>query len=67
MDYDKIFTLAQECVEGEWPDDRIFYVCGHSYEFDYNDTWGKFEELCKYISGRNDIFYGTNRETLLNA
>ncbi|HRW06563.1 MAG TPA: hypothetical protein P5121_15775, partial [Caldilineaceae bacterium] len=47
MDFDKMFELAREFVEGEWPDDRIFYVWGHSYEFDYHDTWGKFEEFCQ--------------------
>ncbi|HOP12038.1 MAG TPA: polysaccharide deacetylase family protein [Oscillospiraceae bacterium] len=67
MDFDKMFESARDFVEGEWPDDRIFYVWGHSYEFDYNDTWGKFKELCEYISGRADIFYGTNCEVLLNA
>lgn len=25
----------------------------------------KFEEFCKLISGREDIFYGTNEEVLL--
>ncbi len=67
MDFDKMFQLARDFVEGEWPADRIFYVWGHSYEFDYHDTWDKFEKLCSYISGRKDIFYGTNCETLLNA
>lgn len=43
---------------------QLFYVWGHSYEFDAHDTWGKFEEFCRLIAGHDDIFYGTNREVL---
>jgi hypothetical protein len=25
-------------------------------------TWEKFEEICKKLSGRSEIFYGTNKE-----
>ena len=42
-------------------EDRIW---GHSYEFDYHDTWGEFEKFCQMMSGRDDIFYGTNHEVL---
>ena len=39
---------------------------GHSYEMDYRpDYWIKLEEFFKLISGREDIFYGTNAEVLL--
>jgi hypothetical protein len=27
--------------------------------------WEEFEEFCKLISNKNDIFYGTNSEVLL--
>lgn len=46
-------------------DEGVFYIWGHSYEFDINDTWREFEEFCKYISGRDDIFYGTNKEIII--
>ncbi len=29
------------------------------------DFWDRMEEFCKKISGHDDIFYGTNREVLL--
>ena len=35
------------------------------FEFDIFDDWDKFEEFLKLISGKDDIFYGTNREVLL--
>lgn len=40
----------------------LFYIWGHSYEFDIDDSWDEFEEFCKFISGREDVFYGTNKE-----
>lgn len=43
---------------------KLLYIWGHSYEFDFCDNWDFAEEMCKRISGRSDIFYGTNRECL---
>ena len=48
-------------------EEGVFYIWGHSYEFDINNTWGEFEDFCKYVSGHDDIFYGTNKEILLEA
>ena len=44
----------------------LFYIWGHSYEFDIDDTWEEFEKFCAYISGRDDVFYATNREVLVD-
>jgi hypothetical protein len=44
---------------------QLFYIWGHSYEFDVADTWDKFEQFCEMISGQSDIFYGTNAEVLV--
>ena len=44
---------------------KIFYIWGHSFEFDINDTWEEFEEFLRLISFKEDIFYGTNKEVLL--
>ena len=41
---------------------KIFYIWGHSYELEDVAYWERMEEFCKKISGRDDIFYGTNRE-----
>ena len=40
----------------------VFYVWGHSYELDGNDTWGLMEDFCKRISGQKDTWYATNGE-----
>ena len=60
----RLMELADSLVTGEPEQPQIFCVWGHSYEFDVDDTWEKMEEFCRFISGRDDIFYGTNREVL---
>ena len=41
---------------------KLFYVWGHSYEFDRDDSWGVIEEFCEYMSEHDDIWYATNIE-----
>ena len=40
------------------------YVWGHSYEFDDRNNWEVIEEFCKYMGGREDIWYATNIEVI---
>ena len=65
MDFDKMFELGEEFLESKPDHPQIYYIWGHSYEFDIANTWDKFEEFCEMMSGRDDIFYGTNRQILL--
>lgn len=62
---DLMNELADKFIALETDKPQIFYIFGHSYEFDIYNTWDKFEEFCKKISGKSDIFYGTNKEVLL--
>ena len=62
MDFDKMFELGEAFLQLKADKPQIFYIWGHSYEFDFENTWDKFEEFCKMMSGHDDIFYGTNRE-----
>lgn len=41
---------------------QLFYVWGHSYEFDRNDNWLLAEQFCEKMGGRDDIWYATNIE-----
>lgn len=41
---------------------QLLYIWGHSYEFDLFNNWDFAEEMCRKLSGHEDIFYGTNRE-----
>lgn len=63
LDLANNYRLADEFFASD--DAKVFYIWGHSYEFDINDTWDEFEKFCKYVSGREDVFYGTNKEILL--
>ena len=58
--------LVERFLSEDTDVDRLLYIWGHSYEMDADMiTWEHFEELCKRLSGRDDIFYATNKEVLL--
>ncbi len=64
---DKLFELADRFLSLKNEEPQLLYVCGHTYEFDmHEDGWETFEKFCKIISGKTDIFYGNNREVLLD-
>lgn len=63
-DAENLMDLAKQFVESETDTPQLFYVWGHSYEFDFKQNWDRIEEFFKYISGRAGIFYGTNTEVL---
>lgn len=66
MEYDRLMEMGKAFVEATPDEPQILYVWGHAYEMDYHpDDWIKLEEFCKLVSGRDDIFYGTNAEVLL--
>ncbi|MBR5155607.1 MAG: polysaccharide deacetylase family protein [Clostridia bacterium] len=67
IEWDKMFSLAEEFLKMDAKEPSIFYIWGHSFEFDiYPERWEMFDEFCKMISGKSDIFYGTNKEVLLS-
>ena len=41
---------------------RIFYLWGHSFEFESKNNWEHLEEICQKLSGREDVWYATNIE-----
>lgn len=64
----RLMELARKFVE-EKPADymwrktaKLFYLWGHSYEFDNENNWEVIEEFAEYIGGREDIWYATNIE-----
>lgn len=40
----------------------LFYLWGHSYEFDNDNNWNVIEEFAQKIGNREDIWYATNIE-----
>ncbi len=66
LDFDDMMKLGEKFINMTPDAPQIFYIWGHSYEFDYrSDYLVKFEEFLKLIANKNDIFYGTNKEILL--
>ncbi len=41
---------------------RMFYLWGHSYEFDDDNNWHVIEQFIDKMKGRDDIWYATNME-----
>ena len=64
-DDENLFSLAEAFLASESDERQIFYIWGHSYEFDGNHNWDRFEKLLDMLAGKSDIFYGTNAEVLL--
>lgn len=40
----------------------LFYLWGHSYEFEANNNWELIENFAEKVGGRDDIWYATNIE-----
>lgn len=40
----------------------LFYLWGHTFEFETNDNWNVIEEFCEQIKNKDDIWYATNIE-----
>lgn len=65
-DNPRLMEFAKEFVEGKehwyyWGRGlQLFYIWGHSYEFDNNNNWEIIEKLAEYVGGRKDIWYTTN-------
>lgn len=40
----------------------LFFVWGHSYEFDDNNNWNVIEDFAKRVSSQKDVWFATNGE-----
>lgn len=59
----RLMELAEKFVANEKKQGPLlFYLWGHSYEFEQNDNWHVIEEFAEYMGGREDIWYATNIE-----
>lgn len=41
---------------------RLFYLWGHSFEFENDGNWELLDTICEKIGGKDDIWYATNME-----
>jgi len=63
MDLTKKFIEADIDQENPFePEPYLFYVWGHSYEFEWHDNWEIIENFIKTVSGKKDVWYATNGE-----
>ena len=61
---EEMIHTAKMLIEMKPEKPQLMYVWGHTYQLDEatQATWDDFEEFCALISGKDDIFYGTNAE-----
>ena len=61
----KLMELAEKFVneqpENAW-EPWLFYVWGHTSEFDRDNNWEVIEKFCECVGGKEDIWYATNIE-----
>lgn len=61
----KLMELTEEFLKEPnffWSRPKLFYLWGHSYEFEADNNWHLIEEFAARIGGKNDIWYATNIE-----
>lgn len=57
----ELMPLAEKFVTGTPTGDPwIFYLWGHSYEFEVDDNWEIIEKFAEYAGGHEDVWYATN-------
>ncbi len=56
--------LAKRFIEGDnrYHHPELFYLWGHSYEFDNDDNWDVIERFAAYAGGHDHVWYATNIE-----
>jgi peptidoglycan/xylan/chitin deacetylase (PgdA/CDA1 family) len=62
----RLMELAERFIKLQPAAPQVFYVWGHSYEFDTGRNWGLVEGFCRLMANRDDIFYATNAQALLS-
>ena len=61
----RLKELLEQFVKGQSLKAQLFYLWGHSYEFDKDQNWNVIEEALKYIDeNREGIWFASNGEIL---
>ena len=58
----EILSYARSFIEAECTEDMLFFVWGHGYELDLDDSYGMLDELIRMITEADDIVCVTNTE-----
>jgi len=62
-----LMALAETFIKQKPESPQVFYLWGHSYEFDLDNNWQLIDDFCRLISNKEDIYYATNAQALLGV
>lgn len=62
FDYIEKFNAIEDKGYGASLTPKMFYLWGHSFEYENNGNWDLLEKICERLSGRDDVWYATNIE-----
>lgn len=54
MDVDKMYISRRDA--------KLFYLWGHSFEFERKNNWDHLEAICEKLGRKDDVWYATNIE-----
>ncbi len=58
----EIRQLWQEMYNDPWQNNHVFFIWGHTYEFQTANDWAALDRLFKPLSAKPDVWYCTNIE-----
>ena len=61
-DNPKLMELLDSFLNEDFGDCKMFYLWGHSSEFEVNNNWDVLEKFCAVAGNRDDVWYATNIE-----
>lgn len=62
MNYIDKFNAVDESGYASKQSPALFYLWGHSFEFDRSNNWDLLDGICQKLSGKSDVWYATNME-----
>ena len=68
--HDDAMSYIDSFFENDFfPEMKLFYIWGHSYEINTEEKWSYMENLCSSLANKDDTWYATNIEIVdyLNA
>lgn len=51
-------NISEQYIASRTP--RLFYMWGHSFEFENKQNWDHLEKICQKLGGKDDVWYATN-------
>lgn len=63
FDYiEKFNAITEDTLYYSRKTPKLFYIWGHTFEFDNNHNWDRIERICDELGGKSDVWYATNIE-----